>query len=303
LIKKKVKEYGKTPPFAVVSKLPSEPDSFKTAFPSCKMFADGESQPVRCMLSSDVLQEVRSNVPMRNTHKDLKGSGPTEPRAAGFQQLMSAFMAALGQAHSRSSADIPLQIFRSRQSLLTMPAASSAVVPKALAQPNLALEVGGEEEAPEIEVHNVVGTSAKASTKMPATPKLSVDDATDRILDAFKARAASKDSDVPQAASNASRAKGRRVKGCKKGTGPPAESTPPKRSAKPKAKAKVKGDKPKSPESKPSVAVEWSRRQVQARTGKKGPGNNKAFKFDKDSEVTACKRKAALWLRDQGCKL
>ena len=52
---------------------------------------------------------------------------------------------------------------------------------------------------------------------------------------------------------------------------------------------------------KPHLRVEWSRSQVVAVTGRKGPGSTRTFKFLSKNQVDAASRAARFWLAEQGC--
>ena len=84
--------------------------------------------------------------------------------------------------------------------------------------------------------------------------------------------------------------------------GPPRKAKPqPKAKANAKAKSKPKdsstkkaaGDKP------PSFSVEWTREQVQCRTGKRGVGQNMALKFSEHGGMERAVKKAKQWVGDK----
>jgi hypothetical protein len=126
----------------------------------------------------------------------------------------------------------------------------------------------------------------------PASKMLSVDQTTDLILKSLADRTSRNIAGRKRDASEAAA-----------GDAEKEDKTKAKAKAKAKAKPKGKAGAKAKNASGAVLSVEWSRQQVLARTGKVGPGNNKAFKFKAEKDVPAARRSAMQWLAGQGCTI
>lgn len=290
LIKKKIKEYGKTSPHAFIQKLPEEPELFLHTFTRCVAF--GNEKPVPCKISTDVLQASRASIPMRLTHKDVRQHSSGDHGSQQLQAVLAMLMQNMQQgASARGECSIQMVQQRPQRSLSFSSAGSSG---SGGTRGVLQLEDLKEfsDQSPKPKPATIASEPLVSETPSPKLDgKRTVDETTNAILDAFAHRTADKVARKKPAAAKTPAA---------------AEASPSPKCKPGAAKTSLKGKPKLTVATTPSagkhcISVEWTRNQVLARTGKRGPGNNKAFKFDDDSQVVACKRKAATWLASQGC--
>jgi len=296
--KKKIKEYGKSPPAATVSKLPSDAATFERMYPTLALVAFADGRPCKCKLDPAALQALVQSVPMRSTHKATKET--VQPAACPMDFLLK-----LMQHMTQPNSEIPIKFLQAHapkrsSSLLTLPAPTISLDDEDTASSPAPVSRSPSTASPITAPSPAPTPSWSSHLPLPETDKaeatnkkgnLGVDATTELILAGLQSRDAAK----------------KKVAAEKKGkkAGLPTHS----KAAASKGTAEKKGRKAglpthsKAAAAKPMIGVEWSRSQVMARTGEKGPGTNKAFKFAKESGMPEAKRLATKWLRDQGCRI
>lgn len=297
--KKKIKEYGKEPPKATVSALPVDARTFARMYPSVASTVFGDAAACKSKLDASSMHALVQSVPMRSTHKAMK---ETKPTANPFEAMFMKMFSSMGMQPA-APGDIPIKLLQPPRRALSAPSfgdggASSSTptsVPSlGVTRPKPIIDVGDWPEVSEPISHE----GRVPLPIMDGSVKSSVDEVTDKILAGLVQRKT--DGTVKKTAEVKAGKKGKpKSKAKAKGKAKAAATTKPKVES--KAKAPKTAMKATKGTFKPAVGIEWSRSRVQARTGLAGPGQNKAFKFNKESEMPEAKRKAEKWLRDQGC--
>ena len=307
----------KTFPVAVGDFVAQFPDAYDTG-----------CGPIDSRVSASDIDARRMCIPARKTHKTLQSSAPALPAlgnagALAQQQCMAAFASMLLQQQQQHQ-------HKNRSSLITFLDDHShspirAALPPASPTP-LALQdgvVGNRSTDKDDGVENKGdGMSAASNIASPVVTRpgdspspgsaSSLDDMVKEMQSAMGQKAAASkaaaacgaDGPQPEGHPAPQGAAKRAAKGKAKGKGKA------KAASKAAAKAKAAG-KPSSPSAahgkssqgktkRPSMGVEWTRFQVQARTGRPGIGQSKAFPFQGNNPDQA-KKKARTWLAEK-CK-
>ena len=293
---------------------------------------DADDQPIPCPINLEEIEKKRLSIAARRTHKTLQATSDKSfhmPAGGSMMHCMQQCMSVMMDQMSNKRKEPSIQFLQPRresharheQTPLALPgpmsgsvpiAQAAATTPRARADFPAIADASDEDEA-----DGVVSPRARAQPMTPAGEG-DADDLERLVADmksALKAKAATAaDAKAAAEAAGGGPKKGKaKAKGKGKSLGPKAKAKGKgKGGAKPAAEAAKTTPSPKTKPSpkakgmaspraggKPTVDVEWSRCQVMARTGLKGSGQSKSFRFTGYNHATA-KKQARAWLAESG---